>query len=213
MGPARAPWQLPQWPAMAAASRLLAPPFPCPSSRPGSCFFRPRSNTARTADGTVCAACRPGRRPGVRYRNTALLSQSEITSLLLWVSIPPTIRAELPGATPVPSKQPRLALTLPDELREVLSDYADAQGKPVATVVVELLVGTIPQLRDLTRLMRALQAGQLEVAAEMSRQAFANAALPAATAQHELEGLIATPSGPSIARPARKSPAKGRRGA
>jgi hypothetical protein len=83
-------------------------------------------------------------------------------------------------------------LTVPPELDQVLSDYASEFRKPVATAIIELLEGTVPQLRALTDLQRAVNAGQLDLAASLSRKLFGDSILPAAAAQHELEGLIAS---------------------
>lgn len=122
----------------------------------------------------------------------------------------------------MPSALRRIALTLPTHVDQAVSELADAQGKPIATVIVELLEGTTPQLLDLARLQRAVNAGQLQLAGQLSRQMLGDAAIPAAHAQHELEGMLANvPPDPVPKRPkrslavssARKAPAKGRRGA
>ena len=45
------------------------------------------------------------------------------------------------------------------ELRAVLVDLADALGKPVATVTVDLLTEMIPQLEGITKMARAAKSG------------------------------------------------------
>lgn len=59
----------------------------------------------------------------------------------------------------MPSQKPRIALTLPPELRTALYDLADAWEKPAATIATELLVEMIPQLEGLAKMTRAVKAG------------------------------------------------------
>jgi predicted DNA-binding protein len=60
----------------------------------------------------------------------------------------------------MPSRKPRTALTLPDELQVTLADLADAMEKPVATVIVELLTELQPSLGDLAKFVRHAKSGK-----------------------------------------------------
>jgi predicted DNA-binding protein len=62
------------------------------------------------------------------------------------------------------TQKPRISLTLPDDLKPVLDALAEAQGKPVSTVVVELLVEMQPQLVGITKFMRAVKSGNAAAA-------------------------------------------------
>ncbi len=53
----------------------------------------------------------------------------------------------------------RVALTLPPELLTALDGLATALGRPMATVVSEILVELIPQFEGLTKLALASKAG------------------------------------------------------
>ena len=64
----------------------------------------------------------------------------------------------------MPTKKTRMALTIPDDLMAVLRDFAEAQEKPMASVVVALLEEMKPQLESLTKINRALKAGKTSVA-------------------------------------------------
>ena len=59
----------------------------------------------------------------------------------------------------MPSQLARMNLTPSLELRAVLVDLADALGKPVATVTVDLLTEMIPQLEGITKMARAAKSG------------------------------------------------------
>lgn len=59
----------------------------------------------------------------------------------------------------MPSRLPRLSLTISDELRDALQSISEATGKPVATLTVELLTEMIPQLEGLAKMARAAKSG------------------------------------------------------
>lgn len=59
----------------------------------------------------------------------------------------------------MPSKHPRMALTLPDHVRDAIYDLADAMGKPASKVVAELLEEMVPQLEGLAKVARAARSG------------------------------------------------------
>lgn len=59
----------------------------------------------------------------------------------------------------MPSRLPRLSLTLNDELKRALDDMSDALGKPAATLTVELLTEMIPQLEGIAKMARAAKSG------------------------------------------------------
>mgnify|MGYP003380991106 CR=1 FL=1 len=80
----------------------------------------------------------------------------------------------------MPSRLPRLALTLPPDLEKALIEYAEVCQKPVATATVQILMEMRPQLEGLTKIARALEAGNKagakRVAAHMFGDAFAEMA-------------------------------------
>jgi predicted DNA-binding protein len=89
----------------------------------------------------------------------------------------------------MPSKKPRLALTLPPETRDAIRDLAEATGKPEATVVAELLGEMVPQLHDLAKLTRAAKTGSKRAAQAALRDLMGNAMAEIMTeAQPELFG-------------------------
>jgi predicted flavoprotein YhiN len=59
----------------------------------------------------------------------------------------------------MPSRKPRLALTLPVELRDALLELSEVLGKSLATVTVELLVEILPQITAVAKLQRAVRTG------------------------------------------------------
>jgi len=64
----------------------------------------------------------------------------------------------------MPSKNPRMMLTLKPDVLAALQDLSDALGKPTATVAAELLTEMRPQLLDLAKYARAMKAGKTDVA-------------------------------------------------
>lgn len=59
----------------------------------------------------------------------------------------------------MPSQKPRLALTLTPELRDALTALSEALGQPASTLVVEFLVGMIPQFEGITKMTIAAKSG------------------------------------------------------
>jgi predicted transcriptional regulator len=59
----------------------------------------------------------------------------------------------------MPSQKARMALTLPDDVRDAISDLADAMDKPASKVVTDLLQEMVPQLQGLAKVVRASKAG------------------------------------------------------
>lgn len=59
----------------------------------------------------------------------------------------------------MPSKRPRMALTLPEHVQAAVYDLADAMGKPASKVVTELLEEMVPQLQGLAKIARAAKQG------------------------------------------------------
>lgn len=64
----------------------------------------------------------------------------------------------------MPTKKPRMALTLPDDVHAALFSLADAMEKPAASVVSELLQEMVPQLEGLAKVIRASKAGKRDAA-------------------------------------------------
>jgi hypothetical protein len=59
----------------------------------------------------------------------------------------------------MPTRKARMALTLPDDVRDAINDLSDAMGKPAAAVVTGLLQEMVPQLQGLAKVVRASNAG------------------------------------------------------
>jgi predicted DNA-binding protein len=59
----------------------------------------------------------------------------------------------------MPSRNPRLALTVPPDVRAAIDELAEAVGKPSSTVVVELLAEMVPQMQGLAKVARAAKSG------------------------------------------------------
>jgi uncharacterized protein (DUF305 family) len=68
-----------------------------------------------------------------------------------------------PMATPMATtgnyRRTRMALTVPDDLRDCLDDLAEALEKPAATLAVEFLREMIPQFQALAKMARAAKRG------------------------------------------------------
>lgn len=59
--------------------------------------------------------------------------------------------AEQLKATTMPSKKPRLALTIPDDLAQVLAEFREATGVSPASFVTGMLIEAMPMIRNVTR--------------------------------------------------------------
>lgn len=75
----------------------------------------------------------------------------------------------------MPSKLPRLALTLPEHVRAAVDDVADAMGKPSSKVVTELLEEMVPHLEAIAKVARALKAGDKPAAKRAVSHAYGDA--------------------------------------
>lgn len=75
----------------------------------------------------------------------------------------------------MPSNQPRIALTVPDDLRDALQQLAEAADKPVSTVIVGLLTEMQPQLIDLAKVLRAAKSGKKAAAKRALQHMVGNA--------------------------------------
>ena len=64
----------------------------------------------------------------------------------------------------MPSRKPRLILTVPDDLMADLRALAEAAEKPVATVTLDILREIQPQLADLAKLIQHAKAGRKQAA-------------------------------------------------
>jgi predicted DNA-binding protein len=62
-------------------------------------------------------------------------------------------------SSPMPTRKPRMSITLPDHVAAAVNALADASQKPPASVVAELLEEMVPQLEGLAKVMRASRAG------------------------------------------------------
>lgn len=64
----------------------------------------------------------------------------------------------------MPTIKPRTAVTLTPEAKSALDSLARATGKPVATVISELLSEMAPQLADLAKMVEQVKAGRKQAA-------------------------------------------------
>lgn len=69
----------------------------------------------------------------------------------------------------MPTRKTRMALTLPDHVRDAIFNLSDALQKPAASVVAELLEEMVPQLEGLAKVSRAARSGN-KVAAKKALQ-------------------------------------------
>ena len=51
----------------------------------------------------------------------------------------------------MPSRKPRLALTIPDDLAHVLAEFREATGVSPASFVTGMLIDAMPMIRNVTR--------------------------------------------------------------
>ena len=90
----------------------------------------------------------------------------------------------------MPSKQPRLPLTLSDELSAVLRDLAYETGKPMSKVVTDILQEMLPQLQDLVKLARFAKSGNKEGQRRVLRNMMGDALAEAMDKQHPTGDLF-----------------------
>jgi hypothetical protein len=91
----------------------------------------------------------------------------------------------------MPTRKPRIALALPDDLRAVMQDFADATEQPVSAAIVSLLVEMQPQLVDLAKVIRAARSGQKSAAKRALSHMMGNAFAELAMAQQlPLKGTV-----------------------
>lgn len=72
----------------------------------------------------------------------------------------------------MPTRKPRMSITLPDDVARALYDLADATEKPAATVVADLLQEMRPQLEGLAKVARAAKSGNKVAAKNALRHLF-----------------------------------------
>ena len=86
----------------------------------------------------------------------------------------------------MPSRNPRLFLTLPPDVRAAVDDLADALGKPSSTVVTQLLEEMVPQLEGLAKIARASKAGNRAAAKRALQHMLGEGLAEALTDQAEM---------------------------
>ena len=86
----------------------------------------------------------------------------------------------------MPSTKPRLMLTLPPDLDADLRDLSDAAGKPLSTMVVELLREMQPQFGDLAKILRMAKQGNKRAALRKLSTLATDAAVDLAEVQRTL---------------------------
>lgn len=83
----------------------------------------------------------------------------------------------------MPTKLPRLALTVSEHVRAALNDLADAMGKPASKVASELLEEMVPQLEGLAKVARAAKSGNRAAGQRALAQMFGDNMAEVMTAQ------------------------------
>jgi hypothetical protein len=76
---------------------------------------------------------------------------------------------------PLPTRKPRVALSLPPDLEDVLRELSAASDKPLATVIVDLLKELQPALGDLAKIVRAAKSGKKAAAKRALQHMVGNA--------------------------------------
>jgi hypothetical protein len=74
----------------------------------------------------------------------------------------------------MPTRKPRLALTVSEELQAALIHLGEAAGKPAATIAAQILEDSIPQLVDLAKLHRAVNSNNPALAKRALQQMLGN---------------------------------------
>jgi hypothetical protein len=69
----------------------------------------------------------------------------------------------------MPSKLKRVALNLPPDVEAAVTDFAQATGKPVATVIVDFLREMVPQFEALAKMQRQILSGKTSAAKQTLR--------------------------------------------
>lgn len=94
----------------------------------------------------------------------------------------------------MPSDSPRIMLTVPRDLFEVIGELARAAGKPRATVITEILSEARPAMQSMASMLMALKSNPQGVR-QMMDQAAGQAVLNLGVAGQALhEALDALPS-------------------
>jgi hypothetical protein len=75
----------------------------------------------------------------------------------------------------MPTRKPRVPLTVPEDLHSVLVELAEVVEKPVSTLIVDLLREMEPQLVDLTRVLRHVKDGKKAAAKRALQHMVGNA--------------------------------------
>jgi predicted DNA-binding protein len=83
----------------------------------------------------------------------------------------------------MPTRKPRLALTLPEHVRAAIDELSDATQKPSSTLVSELLEEMVPQLQGMAKVARAARSGNPLAAKRALQHMFGDALAEAMTAQ------------------------------
>ena len=76
----------------------------------------------------------------------------------------------------LPSQKPRLNLTLPDSLNDVINDLAELQGIPKTRVITEILLEIEPMLKQTAEALKAVKENK-EDALKIARDYAQNALL------------------------------------
>lgn len=76
----------------------------------------------------------------------------------------------------MPSQKPRLNLTLPDSLNDVISELADLQGIPKTRIITDILLEIEPMLKQMSEALKAVKENKQD-AVKIARDYAQNALL------------------------------------
>lgn len=76
----------------------------------------------------------------------------------------------------LPSQKPRLNLTLPDSLNDVISELADLQGIPKTRIITDILLEIEPMLKQMSEALKAVKENKQD-AVKIARDYAQNALL------------------------------------
>ena len=82
----------------------------------------------------------------------------------------------------MPTRKPRVAIALDDAVLASIRNLAHASGKPVASVIADLLTEMTPQLDDIAKMMRLTKAGKGAAARKVLQRMYGDSVARALTA-------------------------------
>lgn len=138
-------------------------------------------------------ACAPLGLGLVRYCDTALLCQFGILPPLFMPSNPATVplcHAVLHQGETVPSKKPRIAITVDHEVHAKLMQFAKDSGIPAATLIGQLIPQLLPLIESMGRAIKQAKESPVQ-ALELLNHELAKVNAQSSALQLDLVGEIA----------------------